>query len=87
MGVVAPDTPGHSSSVIPLKINHPPGLSELAKLSRNRSACTGATKIAVANGAPSVPAFTVLLGIYLVGSLILSLFVNIANRRLKLVER
>ena len=30
-----PDTPSHSSSVIPLRINHPPGLSAPAKLSRS----------------------------------------------------
>ena len=39
------------------------------------------------NGAPAVPSYLLLLGIFLVLSLIISLFVNIANRRLALVER
>jgi general L-amino acid transport system permease protein len=41
----------------------------------------------VGNGSPAVPVFTILLLIYLVGSLILSACVNVANRRLQLVER
>ncbi|MDH4171787.1 MAG: ABC transporter permease subunit, partial [Acidimicrobiia bacterium] len=48
---------------------------------------TKVSTTAVGNGAPAVPVFTVLLLIYLAGSLILSAFVNLANRRLQLVER
>jgi general L-amino acid transport system permease protein len=45
------------------------------------------TSISVANGAPAVPSFLLALMIFLVLSLVLSLFVNLANRRLALVER
>jgi len=34
-----------------------------------------------------VPAYTILLGIYLVISLLISLVVNLINRRLAIVER
>ena len=39
------------------------------------------------NGSPAVPAFTLTLAIYVGLSLIVSLLVNIANRRFQLVER
>jgi general L-amino acid transport system permease protein len=42
---------------------------------------------AVGNGAPAVPAFALVMGIYIAISLITSVFVNLANRRLALVER
>lgn len=45
------------------------------------------TAISVGNGAPAVPSYLLLLGIFLVLSLVLSLFVNLVNRRLALVER
>ena len=45
------------------------------------------TSISVANGAPAVPSYLLTLGIFIVLSLVLSLAVNIANRRLALVER
>jgi general L-amino acid transport system permease protein len=45
------------------------------------------TSIAVANGAPAVPSYLLTLGIFIVLSLVLSLAVNVANRRLALVER
>jgi general L-amino acid transport system permease protein len=48
---------------------------------------TQVTKLAVSSGAPAVPAYTILLGIYLIISLLLSLVVNIVNRRLAIVER
>ena len=48
---------------------------------------TKVTQTAVGNGQPAVPAFALLMLIYLIGSLILSRFVNIANRRLQLVDR
>jgi general L-amino acid transport system permease protein len=48
---------------------------------------TKVTQLTVAAGSPAVPAFTLLLAIYLVISLLLSLVVNIANRRLAVVER
>jgi general L-amino acid transport system permease protein len=45
------------------------------------------TRTAVGNGAPAVPAFTITLLVYLALSLVTSLIVNIANRRMALVER
>jgi general L-amino acid transport system permease protein len=45
------------------------------------------TQTAVGNGAPAVPAFGLAMTIYIVISLVTSLFVNLANRRLALVER
>jgi len=43
--------------------------------------------LSVANRSPAVPAFALLLLIYLVISLVLSALVNLANRRLAIVER
>lgn len=48
---------------------------------------TGVTQITVANGSPAVPAFFLALILYVVLSLITSVFVNFANRRVRLVER
>jgi general L-amino acid transport system permease protein len=45
------------------------------------------TSISVGNGAPAIPSYLLLLGIFLVLSLALSLAVNLVNRRLALVER
>ncbi|MGK2948488.1 MAG: ABC transporter permease subunit, partial [Acidimicrobiales bacterium] len=45
------------------------------------------TAISVGNGAPAIPSYLLLLGIFLVLSLVLSVLVNIVNRRLALVER
>ncbi len=45
------------------------------------------TQIAVGNGAPAVPSYLLTLAIFLVLSLLLSLAVNVVNRRLALVER
>lgn len=45
---------------------------------------TKITETAVGNGQPAVPAFTVLIVIYLLGSLVLSRSVNLVNRRLQL---
>ncbi|MCH8984846.1 MAG: ABC transporter permease subunit [Acidobacteria bacterium] len=48
---------------------------------------TNVTQVTVGNGSPAVPAFTLALVFYIVLSLIASSFVNLANRRFKLVER
>lgn len=48
---------------------------------------TKVTQVSIANRAPAVPSYAILLAIYLTLSLILSAIVNIANRRLALVER
>lgn len=45
------------------------------------------TQTTVGNGSPAVPAFAITLTIYISISLVTSLFVNIANRRVRLVER
>ena len=45
------------------------------------------TSIAVGNGAPAVPSYLLTLVIFLILSLLLSGIVNLANRRLALVER
>ncbi|MET0147154.1 MAG: ABC transporter permease subunit [Ilumatobacteraceae bacterium] len=48
---------------------------------------TQVTKLAVATRAPAVPSFVLLLLIYLAMSLVISLIVNLVNRRLRIVER
>lgn len=48
---------------------------------------TNVTQVTVGNGSPAVPAFTLALVFYIILSLIASSFVNLANRRFKLVER
>ncbi len=48
---------------------------------------TKITSVSIGNRAPAVPSYAVLLAIYLVLSLVISALVNIANRRLELVER
>ncbi len=48
---------------------------------------TKITQVSVGNRAPAVPSFALLLAIYLVLSLAISAVVNLANRRLALVER
>jgi general L-amino acid transport system permease protein len=45
------------------------------------------TQTTVGNGSPAVPAFFLTMVIYILISLVTSVFVNIANRRLALVER
>jgi general L-amino acid transport system permease protein len=48
---------------------------------------TNVTQITVGNGSPAVPAFFLALILYVMLSLITSVFVNMANRRFRLVER
>ena len=45
------------------------------------------TQTTVGNGSPAVPAFVLTMAVYIVVSLVVSFFVNVANRRLRLVER
>lgn len=45
------------------------------------------TQTTVGNGSPAVPAFVLTMAVYIVISLVVSFFVNVANRRLRLVER
>lgn len=78
-----------------MRIAVPPIGNQYLNLSKNSSLAAAIsfpelTKIAqltVANRSPAVPAFALLLAIYLVISLLLSLVVNVANRRLAIVER
>jgi len=48
---------------------------------------TKVTEVSVANRAPAVPSFVLLLVLYLILSLLLSAAINLVNRRLTLVER
>lgn len=48
---------------------------------------TKVTTVSIANSSPAVPSFLLLMAIYLAFSLVLSGVVNVANRRLALVER
>ncbi len=78
-----------------MRIAIPPLGNQYLNLIKNSSLAAGfayfditnVTQITVGNGSPAVPAFTLALMFYVVLSLITSAFVNIANRRFKLVER
>ena len=78
-----------------MRIGVPPIGNQYLNLAKNSSLAavisfpelTKVTQLANASRAPAVPAFTLLLGIYLVLSLVISAFVNLANRRLAIVER
>lgn len=48
---------------------------------------TKVTLTAVGNGQPAVPAYALLMLLYLIGSLVISQFVNFINRRMALVEK
>jgi general L-amino acid transport system permease protein len=78
-----------------LRIGVPPIGNQYLNLMKNSSLAavisfpelTKVTQLAVANSAPAVPAYTLLLAIYLVISLAISFVVNLVNRRLAIVER
>jgi general L-amino acid transport system permease protein len=78
-----------------MRIGLPPIGNQYLNLTKNSSlaaviAFPEVTKIAsltVANRSPAIPAFTLLLLIYLALSLVISALVNLANRRLAIVER
>ncbi len=78
-----------------MRIAIPPLGNQYLNLIKNSSLAAGfayfditnVTQITVGNGSPAVPAFTLALMFYVALSLITSVFVNIANRRFKLVER
>jgi len=77
------------------RIAVPPIGNQYLNLSKNSTLGTAVgyfelarvTSISVGNGAPAVPSYLLLLGIFLVLSLTLSFGVNVVNRRLALVER
>ena len=78
-----------------MRIGVPPIGNQYLNLTKNSSLAavisfpelTKVTQLAVANRAPAVPSYTLLLLIYLALSLVISLVVNLANRRLAIVER
>ncbi|MGH9132581.1 MAG: amino acid ABC transporter permease [Ilumatobacteraceae bacterium] len=78
-----------------MRIAVPPIGNQYLNLAKNSSLAavisfpelTKILQLTVANRSPAVPAFALLLAIYLVISLVLSVLVNLANRRLAIVER
>jgi len=78
-----------------MRIAVPPIGNQYLNLAKNSSLAavisfpelTKVTNLTVSNRSPAVPAFVLLLAIYLVLSLVLSSVVNLANRRLAIVER
>lgn len=78
-----------------MRIGVPPIGNQYLNLTKNSSLAavisfpelTKVTQLANSNRSPAVPSFFLLLGIYLVISLAISFLVNVANRRLAIVER
>jgi general L-amino acid transport system permease protein len=78
-----------------MRIAIPPLGNQYLNLTKNSSLgavisyfeVTKVTRTSIANSAPAVPSFLLLLGLYLMLSLIISLFVNIANRSVAVIER
>jgi general L-amino acid transport system permease protein len=78
-----------------MRIGVPPTGNQYLNLTKNSSLAavisfpelTKVTQLAVATRAPAVPSYTLLLLVYLALSLLISLVVNFANRRLAIVER
>jgi general L-amino acid transport system permease protein len=78
-----------------MRIAVPPIGNQYLNLAKNSSLAavisfpelTKVTELTTANRSPSIPSFALLLMIYLGISLMLSLVVNIVNRRLAIVER
>ena len=77
------------------RIAVPPIINQFLNLTKNTSLgiavgfseVTLITRQVIGNGNPAVQAVILLLGIYLVISLVVSLLANVVNRRLQLVER
>ena len=78
-----------------MRIGTPPVGNQYLNLTKNSSLAaiisfpelTKVTQLAVATRAPAVPSYFLLLLIYLAISLVISLVVNLFNRRLAIVER
>ena len=78
-----------------MRIAVPPIGNQYLNLAKNSSLAavisfpelTQVTQLSVANRSPAVPSYVLLLLIYLVLCLLLSAVVNLANRRLAIVER
>src|SRR5690606_33258011 len=77
------------------RIATPPIINQCLNLTKNTSLgvavafaqLMGVTNTVIGNGDPAIPAILVAMGMYLVLSLAISLVANLANRRLRLVER
>lgn len=77
------------------RVATPPTINQFLNLTKNTSLglavgyieMTAVTRQAVNRGNPAIPAFLVLMGLYLVLSLTISAVSNVANRRLRIVER
>ena len=78
-----------------MRIAVPPIGNQYLNLTKNTSLAavfsfpeiTKITQLTVGNRSPAVPSYVLLLGIYLVLSLVISFVVNVVNRRLAIVER
>lgn len=77
------------------RIAIPPIINQCLNLTKNTSLgvavafaeLMGVTNTVIGNGDPAIPAILVAMGMYLVLSLAISLVANLANHRLRLVER
>jgi general L-amino acid transport system permease protein len=77
------------------RIATPPIINQCLNLTKNTSLgvavafaeLMGVTNTVIGNGDPAIPAILVAMGMYLVLSLAISLVANLANHRLRLVER
>jgi general L-amino acid transport system permease protein len=77
------------------RVATPPIINQCLNLTKNTSLgvavafaeTMGVTSTIIGNGEPAIPAILVAMGLYLVLSLAISLVANVANHRLRLVER
>jgi general L-amino acid transport system permease protein len=77
------------------RIATPPIINQCLNLTKNTSLgvavafaeLMGVTNTVIGNGQPAIPSILVAMGLYLVLSLTISLVANVANHRLRLVER
>jgi general L-amino acid transport system permease protein len=77
------------------RIATPPIINQCLNLTKNSSLgvavafaeMTGVATTVIGNGQPAIPTILVIMGLYLVVSLVISLFANVVNHRLRLVER
>lgn len=78
-----------------MRIALPPLINQSLNLVKNTSLAaavgyseiTNLTQSSIGNGRPAVPSIVILMGVYLSFSLIISLILNIVNRRMQLVAR
>ncbi len=77
------------------RIATPPIINQCLNLTKNTSLgvavafaeMMGVATTVIGNGQPAIPTILVVMGFYLVVSLVISLFANVVNHRLRLVER